>query len=157
MIQKVERDICLLYKQLAEYTYIMGDLYYGDVFNLPYWDYLNLDLPDSEREDFVRDGCLVMILAMAWEFIDGAGNYIQFRFSACHNAVSKIIILDEKMDKLVRTVKLALETVEQEAAESDELIELSSWVHKVYVEGYFRETVFNLDTNYKQKNPKIVK
>ena len=28
-LQQVERDICLLYHQLSDYSYIMGDLYYG--------------------------------------------------------------------------------------------------------------------------------
>ncbi len=36
-IQILERDICLLYHQLADYSYIMGDLYYGNVFALSYW------------------------------------------------------------------------------------------------------------------------
>ena len=38
--QRVERDVLLLYHQLADYSYIMGDLYYGTVFALPYWDVL---------------------------------------------------------------------------------------------------------------------
>src|SRR5712691_1560834 len=74
--QQVERDICLLYHQLADYSYIMGDLYYGPVFGLPYWEYLDFpDLDGADRE-FLRDGCLVMILAMAWDQIDGSGVYI---------------------------------------------------------------------------------
>ncbi len=35
-VQIVERDICLLYHQLADYSYVMGDLYYGDIYSLPY-------------------------------------------------------------------------------------------------------------------------
>ncbi len=53
-IQRVERDICLLYHQLAEYSYIMGDLYYGDVYALPYWDYLNLQTLEPDQRAFIR-------------------------------------------------------------------------------------------------------
>ena len=35
-VQELERDILLLFHQLAEYNHVMGDLYYGDVFALPY-------------------------------------------------------------------------------------------------------------------------
>lgn len=39
--QEIERDICLLYNQLSNYAYIMSDLFYGSVFALPYWEYLD--------------------------------------------------------------------------------------------------------------------
>ncbi len=74
-IQVVERDICLLYHQLADYSYIMADLDYGAVFALPYWDYLDVaGVPGSQR-DFLRDGCLVMIFAMASVVLDGSSAY----------------------------------------------------------------------------------
>lgn len=138
-IQQIERDICLLYHQLAEYSYIMGDLYYGSVFALPYWEFLDLDNLEQDEKDFIRDGCLVMILAMAWDFIDGSGSYINPYISACQKAISKVIPFDEKTEKLIHTVKLAIDTVDQEEPEPDELGELSSWGYKEYVEGYFRK------------------
>ncbi|KLU02753.1 hypothetical protein RISK_005049 [Rhodopirellula islandica] len=48
-VQRVERDICLLYHQLADYSYIMGDLCYGDVFSLPYWEYLQIEELESDQ------------------------------------------------------------------------------------------------------------
>ncbi len=75
-IQLVERDICLLYHQLADYSYIMGDLYYGDVFSLPYWEYLHVEELAPDRQRFVCDGCLVMLYAMAVEVLDGSGTYL---------------------------------------------------------------------------------
>ncbi len=60
-VQEVERDICLLYHQLADYSYIMGDLYYGNVYALPYWEYLCVPGLDESQQEFIREGCLVMI------------------------------------------------------------------------------------------------
>lgn len=145
---KIEKDVCLLYHQLAEYNYIMGDLMYGSVFDLPYWNFLNLNM-----SDFARDGCLVMILAMAWEYIDGAGSYIRPYLSLCQTALSQVPLSDDNITKLVKTVKLSLslaEQVEQKPEirpETDELIELSSWVHQEYVKGYFYRQVDDFDNN----------
>ena len=135
--QHVERDICLLYHQLASYSYIMGDLYYGSVFGLPYWEYLDFPGLDSADRDFVRDGCLVMILAMAWDQIDGSGAYINPHIAACRGAVARILCEDEDTQKLVHTVSLALNAAEQGGAEIRELQELSTWAHNRYVRGYF--------------------
>ena len=66
-IQIVERDICLLYHQLASYSWIMEDLYYGSVYALPYWRYLNISALETKRQAFIRNGCLVMLYAMASE------------------------------------------------------------------------------------------
>lgn len=155
-IQQVERDICLLYHQLAEYSNLMVDLYYGSVFALPYWEFLDLDDLDLDDKDFIRDGCLVMILAMAWDFIDGPGNYICRHIASCRAALSKVVPFDESTEKLIQTVTLALDTVEQEKLASNELVEQSSWVHKEYVEGYFRKMVNEFENNpiYKRKAPK---
>jgi hypothetical protein len=137
MIQQVERDICLLYHQLAEYSYIMGDLDYGSVFNLPYWEFLDLDGVPLDQKEFIQNGCLVMILAMAWDLIDGSGNYISPYISTCKAALSKITFVDEISSKLIHAVRLALDIAEQDNSESDELMNLSSWVHKEFVQGYF--------------------
>lgn len=140
-VQKIERDICSIYHQFAEYNYIMGDLDYSGLYNLPYWEFLTLDETDLNGENFVRDGCLVMIFAMARDYIDGSGDYIVPYISSCKKGLSKVIPFDDKTEKLVNAVRLILETAEWEKRETDEIGELSAWVYKEYVEGYFRKTV----------------
>lgn len=147
LVQQIERDICLLYHQLAEYSYIMGDLYYGNVYTFPYWEYLDLSRLDESQRSFVRDGCLVMILAMCWDQIDGSGAYIENHLAACAASVSTVNVQDEDTRKLVGTVSLALRLVKEGSAESQELIDLSSWVHETYVKGYFRRTAREFDAN----------
>jgi hypothetical protein len=53
-LQQVERDICLLYHQLSDYSYIMGDLYYGSVYALRYWDFLDVEGIKPARQTFIR-------------------------------------------------------------------------------------------------------
>jgi hypothetical protein len=146
-IQQIEKDICLLFHQLSEYSFIMGDLYYGDVYSLPYWEYIALDSLDEYQRNFITEGCLVMILAMCWDEIDGSGSYISSHLSQCKKSVSKLIPYDENSDKLIQTVLFALQLVEDGKNESDELTELSSWVHKEYVRGYFIKTAQDFKNN----------
>ncbi len=138
-VRKVERDICLLYHQHSKYRYIMGDLYYGSVDELHYWDYLDLDGVDQLEREFVRDGCLVMMLAMCWDQIDGSGYYIGQHIPACRAALLGLIPYDADAEKLMRTVGLALDLVENGAPVTEELGDLSGWVHEKFVKGYFRE------------------
>jgi hypothetical protein len=87
--QQIERDICLLFHQLADYSSIMGDLSYGDVFALPYWEYLDFPDVDPEERNFLRDGCLVMILAMASECVDGTGSFLAAHIPECFGCRSQ--------------------------------------------------------------------
>lgn len=145
--QQVERDICLLYHQLANYSYIMGDLYYGSVFGLPYWEYLDFPGLDTDDLAFLRDGCLVMILAMAWDQIDGSGAHINPHIPACREAVARLVIEDEDTAKLTQAVRLAMDAAEPGGSETQELQELSCWVHKRYVRGYFRHIAQEFESN----------
>ena len=135
--QQLERDICLLYHQLANYSYIMGDLYYGDVFGLAYWDHLQLPAIDDADRDFIRDGCLVMILAMASECIDGTGSYLRPHVPQCRAKLERLSTADSDADKLIGIVRRALDIVEHEAPEPPDFSEACVWVHKRYVRGYF--------------------
>ena len=145
--QEVERDICLLYHQLTEYSYIMGDLYFGTVFRLPYWQYLAISGPlDSEDAAFIRDGCLVMILAMAWETIDGAGSYIRDFEDECIASLESLEAEDQKTLRLLEVVATALRIVKRGGNQVTEdamrqLTEDSRWVHHQYVEGYYTRAV----------------
>jgi hypothetical protein len=145
--QHVERDICLLYRQLANYSYIMGDLYYGPVFALPYWEYLDLPGLDDDDRKFIRDGCLVMILAMTSDLIDGSGHYLRPHVASCEAALNNLTCDDEDTSKLVHTVKLALHSAIKGESESQELADRSLWVHKRYVRGYFERIAKEFQSN----------
>jgi len=145
-IQQVERDICLLYRQLAEYSYIMGDLYYGSVYALPYWRYLDVRDADEDDRAFLRDGCLVMILAMAWDMIDGSGAYLAPHIKEVRQALRRLEPDDEQTAKRISAVTRALNDAEN-GSESEEVISLSSWVHEEYVKGYFRGVTHQFDSN----------
>ena len=164
-VQEIERDILLLYHQLTEYETIMGDLYYGTVYRLPYWEYVNPAGLEGEQQRLVREGCLVMILAMAWDRIDGSGAYIDEHIDACRAGIATVKCDDADMKQLVNTVQNALDLAERARRESqdrlqggaqggekeqrtrcesvipeeDELVRLSRWVHQRYVRGYYQE------------------
>jgi hypothetical protein len=137
----------LIFNQLFRDLLIMGDLDYSSVFKLSYWEFLELNDIPLDQKYFIQEGCLVMILAMAWDFIDGSGNYIAPYISTCQEAISKITATDENSSQLIGTVNLALETAERNESESTELTKLSSWVHKEFVQGYFRKMAHNFDKN----------
>jgi hypothetical protein len=137
---KVERDICFLYHELSEYAGIMGDLAYGSLYTLPYWEFLNLQGSNIEDEDrcFIRDGCLVMILAMSWDIIAGSGSHLKGKIGLCRQAVGELEAEDERTEKLIRVVSSALDIAEQGHGTNKEIEELSVWVNYEYVHGYFR-------------------
>jgi len=146
-IWQVERDICYLYHELSKYSGINGDLYYGRFYAQPYWDFLDLNvrqMPEQER-CFVRDGCLVMLLAMARDVLDGSGRYLMPHLSRCQQVVAGIEVEDEKTKQLIEVVTMALEAVEK-GSQGDEQLKDSAlwdlgnlcvWVNREYVGGYF--------------------
>ena len=136
-IAQVTRDICFLYHELSEYSGIIGDLDYS-FYNLPYWEYLEYGNSDSYDAEFIRDGCLVMLLAMAWEQIDGAGSYINDKIDTCLKFISYIEPDSESTVKLIDIVKMALRA-EETSCKVAELEEQCQWVYLHYVRGYFRE------------------
>ena len=146
LVQQVERDICLLYHQLAEYSFIMGDLYYGNVYALPYWNFLDTPgLPD-EKHEFIRTGCLVMILAMAWDEIDGSGTYLAKFAKPCTEALRRFEAADESSKRLLAIVRDAV-IAAAEGNCPDDLFARSVWVHETFVRGYFKEIAREFDEN----------
>lgn len=148
-IWQVERDICYLYHELSEYSGIMGDLAYGSCYAQPYWEFLHLNvrqMPEEER-CFIRDGCLVMLLAMAWDVIDGSGCYLMKHLSPCQQAVAVIVAENERTERLVEAVRIALEAVEKGSQGGEplrgaplwHLEDLSVWVNREIVGGYFQQ------------------
>lgn len=150
--QRIERDICLLYKQLSECSYLMGDLYFGDVYALPYWDYFSFPGLGPVDEKFIRESCLVMVLTMAWEVIDGGGSYLHPYLAVCRQRTSALPVVDERTTKLCKAVELALTAAESGEAASPVLVELSSWAHSAIVRAYFRNVVHDFDNTPYFKN-----
>jgi hypothetical protein len=102
-ICKVERDICYLYHELSEYSGIMGDLAFGCLYTLPHWEFLHLNVRQMPEEQrcFIREGCLVMLLAMAWDVLDGSGSYLIKHFSPCQQAVAAIEAHNASLTKML--------------------------------------------------------
>lgn len=116
----------------------MGDLYYGSVFGLPYWDYLNPIGLDSDRSVFVQEGCLVMLLTMAWEKLDGSGTYLDQHHQAISTSIHRCRPLGQYGLRLLNHVRAVLESaLTADQSNSDLLINESAWVHKMFVRGYF--------------------
>lgn len=146
--QQIEKDICLLYHQTAEYSWLMDDLYYGSVFALPYWEFLNFQGLNDDERIFIRDGCLVMILAMCMECIGGSGAYIHDEIETCQRSISFLTPEDENAAQLIQTVNLALQSAKVIGNKgTQELTDFSSWVYRHYVQGCFRKMVHDFDNN----------
>lgn len=155
LLWKVERDICFLYHELSEYAGIMGDLAYGSLYPLPYWEFLNLHDSNIHDEDrcFIRDGCLVMILAMSTDIIDGSGSYLKDKFGLCRQAISELQAKDERTKELIRVVGLALDLAEQGHGSNKEIEDLLVWVNYEYVHGYFRRMADESQAEHERVDP----
>jgi hypothetical protein len=149
IVENVRRDICFLFHELSEYSGIYGDLSYGSFYKFPYWEFLNLRGYD---DGFIRDGCLVMILAMSWDVIDGSGTYLKDKVDLCRQAISELAAEDDRTQKLIHTVSLALSFVEKGHGWNDALNELSVWVNYEFVHGYFRRTADELQAEHERVN-----
>jgi len=140
-IEDVERDICYLYYQLADYDYIMGDLAFGVTFRRPYWDYFHVTGLHARQFAFLRDGCLVMLLAMAWEIIDEAGHHLldDHHLAACQTALHQFIPTDPHTDRMHRMIEQALDYIADGIRTDQPRLKLigveSDWVHQTYVRG----------------------
>jgi len=133
----------------------MGDLYYGSVYQFPYWEFLEIDQLDPakfepDQQEFIRDGCLVMILAMAYEQIDrGSRTFIDAHIPAAREALQSFAPNDDRTAKLVRVASRGLDVARDVLngidTYTEEFIDLSRWVHEEYVQGYFRTRVRSFD------------
>ena len=146
-LQKVERDICMLYHQLSDYRSIIGGLYFGEVYDLPYWAYLNVEDIEESRRLFITHGCLVMLLAMSWQMLDGSGGYLWRFLKEARTAVDACATTDERTLKLLAAVKLALELAAERRDATPELYEQSHWAYREFVNRYFEEAAHDFDAN----------
>ncbi len=146
-IQKLEADICLFYHQQASYSYVMGDLYYGDVYSLPYWELLSHNGLDGEQLEFLQSGCLMILLAMSWELLDGTGSYLMPHVSAAlagvrasKPATDRVARLRQHLEDILSYLhdpRPGLSAVEEERGCAG-FVDTSQWAHREFVFGYFR-------------------
>lgn len=137
-LQEVEKDICFLFHQIEPYRGIMGDLNYSEFYSRPYWLYLDLST-EEDQDGFIRDGCLLMILCMAMEMIDGTGFYLQPHIATCRWKLEEVEPPDERVLKLLTVVRTALDYAESGQPESSELTDGAHWAYEEVVAKYFRD------------------
>lgn len=125
----------------------MGDLYYGDVFGLPYWDFLQLEGLEPERQAFIRQGCLVFLFAMASELLDGSGSYLKLegdRYAAAKAAVARLPQCGDDTDRLVDAVSKSFALIDaggdsfDQSDEAQEIAVATTWIHERFVREYFQ-------------------
>lgn len=148
ILQQIEKDICYLYFQLSSYSFIMGDLCYKEIYNLPYWNFINIiESQSDEKQSFIREGCLIMILAMAWEVIDGAGSYIMDKIEDVFHCLELFEPSNERESKLFNIVISALKYAKSNEGNLDLLNEQSTWVHNEHIRNHFRNIAIDFDSN----------
>lgn len=135
--QLLEHDICSLYQILGEYCHIMGDLDYGSKFSLKYWNYLDIRDESNDRLRFIRQGCLMFLLAMSWDSIDGSGDFMRTHIDEILPAIDACSSTHKETQKLIHTVRTGLELVSTGHPETAEFSDLSDWAYQQFVNGYF--------------------
>jgi hypothetical protein len=148
-LTQVKRDICYLLHEQAEMPGIDGDLDYR-FYRLPYWEYLGAEFDYAADRTFVVNGCLLMVLTMAWDLVDRSGNYLRPLLEECVGRVSALDAGDPDTTRLKETVLLALETAREGSAASAELEAASLWANRRFVLGYFRSTAAALEKMYER-------
>ena len=148
LARHLNRDICMLYHELAEYSSTLGDLDYSSLYTLPYWNFVANTGLEWQLDAFIREGSLVMLLAMAWDCIDGSGSYLVSHFSDAKSAVACISTTDDQTTQLLSVVGSALAIVSSGQPETDALRADSDWVHDTYVKRYFIETARDFGKSY---------
>jgi hypothetical protein len=139
-IQEIEKDICLLYHQLSSGSQSMGDLYFGDVFKLSYWNFLDIKHLDGGRRKFIRRGSLMFIYAMVLEEAGGSGAYLSFeggRMSACRKRIEECEPEDDDEKLLLDSIKSGLAIIEADTIGDASVYGNSAEIHDRFVRGYF--------------------
>lgn len=116
----------------------MGDLYYGSIFSLPYWNYLNPIGLDLDRGVFVQEGYLVMLLAMAWGQLDSSVASLEKHRQVLSTSISCCRPLGQYGLRLLNHVRTVIESaLTADQSNFDLLLNESAWVHRTFVRGYF--------------------
>lgn len=138
-ITKVKRDICFFYHEQLETPGIDGDLAFSELYNISYWKFLNLYSDTLERE-FIQHGCLLLILAMAWDIISGSGWYLRDHLDEVQRAVADLITDNPLTTELASVVLRTLARAGGHPDSTDELLQLSAWAKKTFILSYFSDS-----------------
>jgi hypothetical protein len=144
-LQEIEKDICLLYHQLASYSFIMDDLYFGSVFNLPYWNFLDIQELEDEKRRFIREGSLVFIYAIILGEAGGSSTFLSCEKERCKQCKEKIdSCVSENSDErlILESIKHCFELIEKNEIGDTSIFSNSTEIHKRFVRRYF-DTISN--------------
>lgn len=137
VIQEIEKDIKTAFEEMLDEGGIDCDLNTGNLSTRDFSDYL--DFPDSK---FIRTGCLVLVLAMCANYIDGGSWEIEPYKANYRSALKKLFFDDQKEAQLLRIVKDAFKIVCENPkgiGGSKELTQSYRWVYANFVENSLPE------------------
>lgn len=142
---EIERDICLFLHQQSESATIDGHLYYEEIYNRPYQDYLEIAGLELAEIEFIISGCLMLILARAWQNIDKQCVNSGGVFRAVRERVGELELKSNNLNRLKNVVSKALSAAINGDEEDSFLVNETKWVHDEFIKGYFfkKATGFN--------------
>lgn len=126
------RDVCYMYHELVGYRHMTGDLAYSTDFSTAYWDLIN-----RTDDSFVREGILVLFMAMLVDFFDESGDYILEHTEAISRALKNFVPESTEMLRLLEAVEYGLLLVATQQPRDDRYQSECSWVYEECVRGYF--------------------
>jgi len=135
----LQKDICYLYHVQSHFNELMSDLDFNNEFSLEYWSELNSF--SNEDEAFVKNGCMILILLMTLDKINGSGDSLTDVYNSCYDAVQLVTPFSEselKLKNLVLSI-LSKSNTKESISKNDE--NLLSWVYSEFVEGYFKSAI----------------
>lgn len=75
-LEMLKRDILFFYDEQSNHATISGELSFGQTFNLPYWDYLDLrGFINQDDKNLIRRGSSLILLSECLEFFEDLGTY----------------------------------------------------------------------------------
>lgn len=132
-----------LYDQLIDYPTIMGDLNWS-LLTKPYWAHLNRDQQQGQEDRFLKAGCFIAILTMAWDVLDGSAlNWDKERGQKIEAELVRYEPDDSEMTRLKLITSRAVHAaarVDLMPEDPDLLTSLRSegiWAHRTFVRDYF--------------------
>ena len=151
LYQRLCRDVCFLYHELAARSYVTGDLDYANIYSLPYWDHL-LEIDTGGRDDeFLKNGLLMILLAMIWDELDESGVWISNFLPAVKDALAFHVAESSDSVRLFAIVQRGLELIERKSPADASMREESHWAHETFVRGYFRRWAQKFDSHQRPR------
>lgn len=147
-ILKLERDICYLYYQIAEWfddsfpaAFPDEIMDFVNIYSLPYWEYLDIEAEGLglRRRDFIREGCLVILMRLAYASLEPLGYPLRAKLPACRTAINAMDLRRDRVRQLAFSVLKVIDAAERgEKVISEEMQEDSLQVADDFIWPYFR-------------------